>query len=476
MKRRLDSAGVREAGPLPPLFAALFGALLGLALIKFCNLPIMERFVTAPTNMYEFVLGSPWPIAWGYGLAGLVALSGLTIAKWNLSAPRWLIALPLAWLAWVCITAAWTVDPELTRATLAHLGTCVVCFYLGLVCLAPIQRLAWFWPGLLCGFLIVILAGWEQHFGGLEQTRKYFFLYLYPRMKEVPPEYLKKLSSTRIFSTLFYPNALAGALLLLLPVMVAFVWQARERFTYAARVFLVAIIGIGALGCLYWSGSKGGWLLMLLLGLVWLLRLPFNRTLKRALVAGILLAGLAGFFWRYAGFFQKGATSVGARLDYWQAALKTTSAHPLFGTGAGTFSIAYQKVKRPESEMARLAHNDYLEQASDSGWPGFVLYSAFILGALIIGFPTGHAPNELKSSPHGSRKTTPEGQVKKDREEDGSLGKTTFDTETWISFALWLGVLGWALQGLMEFGLYIPALAWPAFAFMGLLLGRRRAA
>jgi hypothetical protein len=38
--------------------------------------------------------------------------------------------------------------------------------------------------------------------------------------------------------------------------------------------------------------------------------------------------------------------------------------------------------------------------------------------------------------------------------------------------AVWLGVLGWALQGVIEFGLYIPALAWPAFAFLGWLLGR----
>ena len=41
---------------------------------------------------------------------------------------------------------------------------------------------------------------------------------------------------------------------------------------------------------------------------------------------------------------------------------------------------------------------------------------------------------------------------------------------TQLGFALWLGMLGWALQGLLEFGLYLPALAWPAFTFMGLLL------
>jgi hypothetical protein len=39
-----------------------------------------------------------------------------------------------------------------------------------------------------------------------------------------------------------------------------------------------------------------------------------------------------------------------------------------------------------------------------------------------------------------------------------------------VRFGVWLGLLGWALQGFFEFGLYIPALAWSGFALMGWLL------
>src|SRR5439155_2143972 len=111
----------------------------------------------------------------------------------------------------------------------------------------------------------------------------------------------------------------------------------------------------------------GGWLLLLLQGLVLLLRLPLSRKLKIAFLAAVLIAGLAGFFVKYSGFFQKGATSVIARFDYWRAAIQTVKQRPLFGTGPGTFAIPYQKLKAPEAEMSRLVHNDYLEQASDSG-------------------------------------------------------------------------------------------------------------
>ena len=181
---------------------------------------------------------------------------------------------------------------------------------------------------------------------------------------------------------------------------------------------------------------------MLVLGLLSLLRLPFSSRLKAVLVAGVLLAGLAGFYWKYAVFFEKGAKSVSARFDYWRAAVQTTRDKPLFGTGPGTFAIAYQKVKRPESEMARLVHNDYLEQASDSGLVGLLAYALFIAGALFQSFPRSGRASETQP-------------------------------EDWLTFAVWLGVLGWALQSFAEFGLYVPALAWSAFAFLGWLLGRR---
>jgi O-antigen ligase len=163
---------------------------------------------------------------------------------------------------------------------------------------------------------------------------------------------------------------------------------------------------------------------------------PFERKLKVALICGVLALGLAGFYWKYSGFFKKGATSVVARFDYWQAALRTAAEHPVLGTGPGTFGIAYKKIKKPESEMALLAHNDYLEQASDSGVPGFLFYSAMVAATLAIPWRRG----VLKG--------------------DG------------VKLAVWLGLLGWALQGLVEFGLFIPALAWPAFSLMGWLLAQ----
>ncbi len=326
-------------------------------------------------------------------------------------------------------------DAELSQATLKHFTAGVVCFYLGLFCLDRNRGAAFFmWP-LASAFVVMLVVGFGQHFGGLEETRRYFYTYIYPTMKIVPPDYLKRIASDRISATSFYPNSLAGAILLLLPPILAWVCQAREQFTIGARALLGGLLATGSMGCLYWSGSKGGWLLALLAGLITLLHLKFSKRMKLVLVGVILAVGLAGFAMKYAGFFQRGATSVVARVDYWRVAWDTAVARPVLGTGPGTFSVAYAKVKKPESEMARLTHNDYLQQASDSGFPGLLLYSAFVVSVLWVGYP-------------------------------GLGGGATV-----LRFGVWLGLFAWAVQALAEFTLYVPSVAWPAFALAGWLLG-----
>jgi O-antigen ligase len=444
-------------------FEAAFGGFLGLTLLKFGNPPIMEKWVTTPTDIYQFVLGFPWPIAWAYGLLALLTIAGLFAARWTVRTPRWLLVMPLAWFAWQLLAGTQTLDGRLTGPTLMHFAACVVCFYLGCFVLGGSKRLTRLWGGLIGGFLLAMAIGWEQHFGGLAATQRYFQVYkfyLFPN-GDVPPEYLKKMSSTRIFATFFYPNTLAGGVLLLLPPILGALSQARRLFTAGARGFLMGATALAALACLYWSASKGGWLLMLLVGMLALLRLQAKPGLKVLVVCSVLVAGLAGFWWRHAMFFERGATSVSARFDYWRAALETTRAHPLLGTGPATFSIAYARLKRPESEMTRLTHNDYLEQASDSGIPGFLAYVLFIGGVLLYSAPFSFpqamgakaAPQLDKPLPSPAGPSSP---------------------VDWLPFSVWLGVLGWALQQVAEFGLYIPALAWPAFAFMGWLCATRK--
>ncbi len=54
----------------------------------------------------------------------------------------------------------------------------------------------------------------------------------------------------------------------------------------------------------------------------------------------------------------------------------------------GRLAIAYERLKKPESEMAQMTHNDYLEQASDSGVAGlFDLCRMVVVGLFNIYLP-----------------------------------------------------------------------------------------
>jgi len=416
------------------IFAVLFGSFLGLALLKFGTPSVMDKFVVTPTDGMEWLLFA-WPLRIAYPLIGLLVIVGLTALRWRNCGPRWLIFLPLAWLAWQSLAATQSVDADLTSGVLAHFTACLACFYLGLLGLNRTGLTKFFLGPLLIAFGGMLAGGFQQHFGGLQQTRDYFWAYIYPTLPSVPPEYFKKMQSNRIFSTVFYPNAFAGALLLLLPPLLAWVWQARENFTTGARSFLCGAITLSATACLYWTGSKGGWLLALLVGIIVLLHQEFPRRWRVSLIGIFLIVGVAGFYWKNREYVQRGATSVVARFDYWQAAWQTARSKPIFGTGPGTFAIAYQAVKKPESEMARLTHNDYLQQGSDSGFPGLITYSAFIGGMIWV----------------------------------------TYRRLNWkqaiVPCGVWLGLFAWAAQSAFEFTLYVPSLAWTAFALAGWLLG-----
>jgi hypothetical protein len=90
-----------------------------LALLKFGNAIIMEKYITWPRDGFEWLI-RPWPTTVGHVLLIMMALAGGCVARWHRPRPRWLAMLPLAWLAWQLIAAITTVDPVLTGLTLKH--------------------------------------------------------------------------------------------------------------------------------------------------------------------------------------------------------------------------------------------------------------------------------------------------------------------------------------------------------------------
>lgn len=425
---------------LSGVFALAAAVALSVAFLKLGTPSVMEERISAPKTLAEIIFSS-WPAVVGQlatGCAvvlGWLALMGEGGLRERGRAPRWIRLAPALWLAWQFVASLDTVSGRLTVPTLLHFTVTTIWFYLGVLVLGRVCRLGVFRLVVLAGFCLMVLVGLEQHFWGLEDTRKFF--YSRPDlMAAAPPDFQAKLASDRIWGTLFYPNAFAGGILLLLPVSLAFLWKLSDgRFEASARWVLIGLVAVPALCCLYWTGSKTGLLLALGQGVAFLAFLPIPRKLKINAGVAILVVGLAGFFLVFADYFKGGARSLGARADYWRAAATTFSRNPLNGSGPGTFMVPYQQLKSEDAEMARLAHNDYLQQASDSGLVGFAAFFAFVWGSVILLYRKGARSGD------------------------------------WEFRLIWLGLAGWALQIGMEFSLYIPGLAWPAFLLFGLLWG-----
>jgi hypothetical protein len=450
---------VKKTGGME-LYALAFGLFLGLCIWKFGNPVILDGKITPPVSFSDF-RGDPWPTHWANWIFLPLALAGAAIVfvkKFRWPGTKWLWLLPLLWFGWQLFSATQTVDASLTSTTLWQFFGCGAGYFLGAFLFGRERALRWLLIGVLAAFTFCLVRAVDQRLFEFPASRQLLVEGERAGWTNIPPEvfvemkqersiittngvdvanpvYLDKLKKARVNGTLVYPNALAGLILLLFPISLVLAFNSARQLRPMIRAAVIALVIFLGVTAFFWTGSKLGWLIAIGLCCLCLFRLKWSLRLKFTMLAIIVLVGLGVFAVRFHNYFSAGATSVSARLDYWRAAAQTTLTHPLLGTGPGTFQRPYLRLKSPDAEMARLAHNDYLEQFSDSGIAGGIFYAIWIVLSFAI------------------------------------VGRRIWNSGNPIPFALFIGVLGWFVQGIGEFGLYIPALAWTAFTLLGCLLG-----
>jgi hypothetical protein len=443
------------------LYALVFGLFLGLCIWKFGNPVILDSKISTPVTFTDF-LNYAWPTRWASWLLLPLAAIGILIGfqkktPWRIS--RWLWLLPLLWFGWQLVSATQSVDVGLTTVTLCQFASCLAGYFIGLFVLNSEQLMRWLLIGVLAAFTFCLVravdqrlfefpsnhqtlvegeqSGWTNYTAEtLLEMKQQNIVITTNGMEVANPVFLAKFAKGRVNGTLVYPNALAGIILMLFPVSITIAFGSTQRMRPVIRFSVISLTAFLGLAALFWSGSKLGWLIAMAIGGIWLFRQEWAVRLKWALLALVILLGLGIFMVRFHGYFASGATSVGARFDYWRAAAQTTSNHPLLGTGPGTFQRPYALIKNAEAEMARLTHNDYLEQFSDSGILGGIFYASWVLLALAV------------------------------------TGQRVWNEDNPMKFAIFIGLLGWFVQGIGEFSLYVPALALTAFTLLGCLLGQ----
>ncbi|MCX6354074.1 MAG: O-antigen ligase family protein [Candidatus Aureabacteria bacterium] len=287
---------------------------------------------------------------------------------------------------------------------------------------------------LIAGAVIVSLYGLYQAFWGLGETRVMLGDLLKTRAGD--SAFVSRAFSLAISSTFFFPNALAGYLVIVVPFVVSLLFWKREESQIAAigcclctlavasvawgffsdlygkplilvslyAVIIVVVSGLkitGDRGSTPWmsvfcvplcalplwalslTSSEGAWLS---LGVCALL-VPLFLLGKWRLACIVLLAMTAGAsVMLCAGMIPFGLKdSLGARYDYWSAALRIWRENPLLGAGVGSFAGLYPRFRGPLSEEGRLAHSSYLGLGAETGLIGlgaFLCLWIFCLASL----------------------------------------------------------------------------------------------
>jgi O-antigen ligase len=260
-------------------------------------------------------------------------------------------------------------------------------------------------------------------------------------LAELDPKALltvKKIASNRVFSTFVYPNALGGFLIVLIPICIGCFMS----FRFGPAKLLSGMVLLFAAGALMLSRSKASIGIVSLCLLVLAYYARHARALSNAawiFLSLCIVAAAAGMlFWGYGtGLAERLQATGGARLDYWDAAIKMIRDNPWRGWGSSGFTRNYLVYCRPGAEYTRLAHNALLNIWTDYGIGGLVgLIIAFTLPLMV-----------------------------------GLWHIATTKPFNWISSACFVAALGFVLHCQLDFdfhilGIVIPALTALVFAQM----------
>lgn len=308
------------------IYALGFGLFLGLAILKFGNPVILDHKIIPPATPSEFWMEA-WPARWGNWIFLPLALIGAGLAftnrrHWPAARRLWL--LPLLWFGWQLLSATQTVSAPLTTVTLCQFAGCLAGYFIGVFVLGREYMLRWLLIGLLAAFAFCLVRGIDQRIFEFPQSRQMLVEGERTGWTNTPPELLAemkrdhaiittngvdvanpvilaKFAKGRVMGTLVYPNALAGIILLLLPVSLVLAFNNARQLRPPIRAAVIGLTLFLGSAAFFWTGSKLGWLIAMAMGGACLFRLPWSARLKWGTLIAVMMIGLGLFAWRFQG-------------------------------------------------------------------------------------------------------------------------------------------------------------------------------
>lgn len=182
---------------------------------------------------------------------------------------------------------------------------------------------------------------------------------------------------TRVVSTFGNPNVLGEYLLLMIPAVCAFVWNAPKIGNRVVNIVPLALLGL----CMIFTYSRGNWL-----GLIAAAVLFVSFYDRKFIWLGIVLALLSPLFMpqsivnRFLSIGDVSDTSTSYRVYIWFGTIKMLKDYWFCGIGPGTeaFNMIYPHYAYA-SIVAPHSHNLYLQIIAENGILGIIVFAAMLI-------------------------------------------------------------------------------------------------
>jgi putative inorganic carbon (HCO3(-)) transporter len=168
---------------------------------------------------------------------------------------------------------------------------------------------------------------------------------------------------------------------------------------WKVKILSVATL-LGLIATLARSGSRGGFLGLLALGIGFLLLIPHVAIWKRVFTigfaAGVLLLMAPQGYWEQMKTITHPEqdynwTEPTGRKQVWKRGWKYMVTHPLTGIGVNNFGKAEITISDRAKEFQpwmpgiklSAAHNSFIQAGAEMGFPGLILFACLILGGIV---------------------------------------------------------------------------------------------
>jgi O-antigen ligase len=270
-----------------------------------------------------------------------------------------------ALLAFAAVAAAsqrWSVEPEVTRAWMVDLLKLVAVYFTLVNVVTTARRLTVICAAMVLASIVTSIGVIHWYHKGVDLVEGF---------------------RARWVGVYADPNHMAEAMVIILPLVAAFV--AHKRMGLFFRGLCLAAGGLATVAIVE-SHSRGGFIGLTAGMVVWALRERQYRV--RAVLTGLALAvGLAVFapksFWDRNDTlqnFHEDASAMG-RVYAWRVSNAISLDRPLLGVGGGAFRFAWHVYAPFEAKKAYVAHNIYLDIIGELGWVGLFFFMIFSGGA-----------------------------------------------------------------------------------------------